>query len=119
MRDDRDELIALLLNRIEQSLNAVYQWGSQIAEKRMKTSYVEAAFGYLHQAEALIELLEVFDCGSVGGFDEGQQGLYSLEERFDFLRNKHKHERAEEKKVQLHKSAVAKLTPEERKVLGI
>jgi hypothetical protein len=30
---------------------------------------------YAHKAEALIELLEVVDCGSVGGFDRNNQSV--------------------------------------------
>ena len=41
-------------------------------------------------AKALIELLEVHDCGSIGGFDGGNRGISTLEGRFEFLKNKYK-----------------------------
>jgi hypothetical protein len=43
------------------------------------------AIEYENQAIGLIELLEVHNCGSIGGFDKGQPSPYSLEERWDWL----------------------------------
>lgn len=78
----------LILKTIQDNLDSTYQWSQQFAEKRINPDYSETAFGYMHRAEALIELLEVADCGSVGGFDQGEEGLYSLEERFKLLKRK-------------------------------
>ena len=77
--------VQVILDAIEEELKMAYQWSKQFAEKRIKPDYSTNAFGYIHRAEALIELLEVHDCGSVGGFDEGNKGLYSLEERYAAL----------------------------------
>jgi hypothetical protein len=48
---------------------------------------------YVAKAEALIELLEIHDCGSVGGFDtdggDSLHGLLYLEQRFEALKRKH------------------------------
>ena len=49
---------------------------------------------YTAKAEALIELLEIHDCGSVGGFDPEVGGdslhwLLYLEQRFDALKRKY------------------------------
>jgi hypothetical protein len=46
---------------------------------------------YIAKAEALIELLEIHDCGSVGGFDpdsggDSLHGLLYLEDRFEALK---------------------------------
>jgi hypothetical protein len=46
------------------------------------------------KAEALIELLEIHDCWSVGGFDpevggDSLHGLLYLEQRFEALKRKH------------------------------
>jgi hypothetical protein len=46
------------------------------------------------KAEALIELLEIHDCGSVGGFDpdsggDSMHGLLYLEQRFEALKRKY------------------------------
>jgi len=72
----------------------MYQWSDQFAEKRVNVHWSENGFGYMHRAEALIELLESHDCGSRGGFDpetgDPQHGLYSLEERFEALKKKGK-----------------------------
>jgi hypothetical protein len=40
---------------------------------------------YSLKAEALIELLEVHNCGSIGGFDNGQKPNSTLEERWEWL----------------------------------
>ena len=47
---------------------------------------------YIAKAEALIELLEIHDCGSVGGFDpdsggDSLHGLLYLEQRFEALKH--------------------------------
>jgi hypothetical protein len=49
---------------------------------------------YIAKAEALIELLEIHDCGSVGGFDveaggDSLHGLLYLEQRFEALKRKY------------------------------
>jgi hypothetical protein len=49
---------------------------------------------YIAKAEALIELLEIHDCGSVGGFDvdaggDPMHGLLYLEQRYESLKNKY------------------------------
>lgn len=61
--------------------------------------YVARFPHYLSNAEALIELLEVEDCGSCGGFDPNNQmenraeGSYSVYERFLLLVKKYKNEK--------------------------
>ncbi len=72
-----------ILQKIAEHLSGVIQW----TEGRCHFS---RAAEYQAQAEALIELLEVADCGSVGGFDEGQiGGNQTLFARFEWLVNKH------------------------------
>jgi hypothetical protein len=49
---------------------------------------------YIAKAEGLIELLEIHDCGSVGGFDPDNggnslHGLLYLEQRLEALKRKH------------------------------
>jgi hypothetical protein len=45
---------------------------------------------YIAKATALIELLEIHDCGSIGGFDpevgDSLHGLLYLEQRFEALK---------------------------------
>jgi hypothetical protein len=47
---------------------------------------------YIAKAEGLIQLLEIHDCGPVGGFEtDGNplHGLLYLEQRFEALKRKH------------------------------
>ena len=51
-------------------------------------------YQYIAKAEALIELLAIHDCGSVGGFDpdsggDSLHGLLYLEQRFEALQSKY------------------------------
>jgi hypothetical protein len=80
--------VQVILDAIEVELRMVYQWSVQFAEKRINVGFSSNVLQYMQKAEALIELLEVHDCGSVGGFDEGNKGLYSLEERYEALKEK-------------------------------
>ena len=43
------------------------------------------------KAEAIIEIVEVEDCGSIGGFSDGMDKLanHTVEQRVDFLYNKY------------------------------
>lgn len=78
----------VILKRIEKELQMVYQWSDLFEKKRVNTDYSYRAFEYMYRAEALIELLEIHDCGSTGGFDGEESGLYSLEERLALLKRK-------------------------------
>jgi hypothetical protein len=54
------------------------------------------------KAEALVELLEIHDCGSIGGFDpevgDSLHGLLYLEQRFEALKRKHAPKKTKKKK---------------------
>lgn len=52
---------------------------------------IESSLKYVHQAEVLVEVLEVHDCGSIGGFDAGMDKMksYNLFERYEWLYKKH------------------------------
>lgn len=75
-----------ILRRILDSFGMAAQWKSDLS-----VNTAQWAAGYLSQAEGLIELLEVEDCGSVGGFDQGAGGLNNLFDRFELLCSKYKH----------------------------
>lgn len=77
-----------ILKAIKNELDRMYQWSDQFAKKCVNTEYSSNLVEHMHHAEALIELLEIADCGSFGGFDTGFSGLYSLEERYENLANK-------------------------------
>lgn len=77
-------LIKDIFKEIEDALQQVDQW------VEMK-DYCRAN-KYSDQAEALIELVEVADCGSVGGFgNHTAQGITdkSLAGRYSWLKNKY------------------------------
>ena len=65
-----------LLNTIAENFAGYLQWGQRPV---LKSEYHDNANKYLNRAETLIELLEVNDCGSVGGFDKNQQGVIGVQ----------------------------------------
>lgn len=74
-----------ILRAIDQNLEIAEQW----KECPYKVEWVARVASYSFKAEALIELLEVHDCGSVGGFDKGQEFPGSdLKKRYVWLKNK-------------------------------
>ena len=74
----------LILKNIEHHLKLIDQWVQGAI-----TNYGHAQ-KYQNKAEALIELLEVHDCGQVGGFDRGQPHSHELNlmDRYNWLKNK-------------------------------
>lgn len=72
-----------ILKMIESELQSIAQWaGMAIWENAAK---------YAARAEVLIELLEIDDCGSTGGFDtqrnQGRRGFHTLYSRYEWLKN--------------------------------
>ena len=70
-----------ILTQIESNLDAVDQWAG----------HLDRQLHYQTRAEVLIEMLEVKNCGSIGGFDKGQKTPHGnptakLEQRFRWLR---------------------------------
>lgn len=58
----------------------------QVSLDNPKTAYAfERACNYAKKAEILIEVLEVHNCGSVGGYDKGQPFSYDLLGRYEWL----------------------------------
>lgn len=68
-------------------LQEIFELFGQVRQYAELRDY-KFANDYQNRAESLIELLEVFDCGSLGGFDDGQeeQDLFG---RFIWLLNKY------------------------------
>lgn len=64
-----------ILQEIFECFQQVTQWMPGIDTS---SDYCRGVTTYLNKAEALIEILEVNDCGSVGGFDLNQEdrGLF-------------------------------------------
>lgn len=75
-----------VLKRIDENMQQVRQW-SDLAEYALAATYQA-------KTEALVELLEIADCGSVGGFDKkrgqpgvsGMKGRDRLQVRIDWLK---------------------------------
>ncbi len=78
--------IRRLVKEIRENLNAIEQW------KESPDSFcVENVLQYTHYLECLVEFLECYDCGSTGGFGDGQGGgIMDLHERADWLIDKYK-----------------------------
>ncbi len=54
--------------------------------------YPDEASKYVYRAEAIIEIVETADCGSIGGFSDGMERWnkrYTIEERISFLYDKY------------------------------
>ena len=79
-----NDLRLYLLNRIGQHLAMMIQWHREPAE----VSWTQNVTEYATKAEALIEVLEVLDCGSVGGYDSGFDQKKTLFGRWVWLYNK-------------------------------
>jgi len=81
----------VILGAIADALDAFDQWTKPITKgEGINVGYVHFAFGYMHRAEALIELLEIQDCGSTGGYDKGQEDNYTLQDRLNWLQGKYR-----------------------------
>lgn len=52
-------------------------------------AFAGMALKHFRSAQTLIELVEVYDCGSVGGFSVGQKKNHLLRDRLDFLIDKY------------------------------
>lgn len=75
----------VILKRIKSCLDAENQWA--------KSRSYEIALKYNAKAEALIELLEIHDCGSTGGFDRDDPNCRrhsELKTRYEWLVEKYK-----------------------------
>jgi len=62
----------------------------EIATQNCESYQLGFALEHFSKAEALVELLEVAHCGSVGGFGKGQETVYGnpvaqLDSRLDYL----------------------------------
>lgn len=67
-----------VLDKIASQLERAEQYGKQ--------RWYAIADIALHRAEELISLLEMHNCGKIGGFDKGQ-GLSVVTERYQWLVN--------------------------------
>lgn len=73
-----------ILNAIGDCFQQVIQWSEY-----KEPSWSENVTQYLYQAEVLIKILEIQDCGSVGGFDDSQPQPRNLFDRWDWLFRKY------------------------------
>jgi len=67
-----------IIETIAHHFAMIRQW------RDMSTSSLESATGYYYKAVALIEVLEVDDCGSVGGFGN-EHAINKLKGKYDSL----------------------------------
>jgi len=71
----------VILQEIADDLHGLIGWAESMS--------FDTAQKYNAHAESLIELLEVADCGSIGGFDDGQKYNCNLFYRWDWLVKKY------------------------------
>ena len=81
------------MERNEDALNMVNEYMEDLRDG-LQMHPGEWVSTYIAKAEGLIELLEIHDCGSTGGFDtdaggDSLHGLLYLEQRFDALKRKY------------------------------
>ena len=95
----REEMLAEIYN----NLLGVIQW----REQPWDTDCAKEVYDCGIKAETLIEFIETEDCGSVGGFDEGQKDPRNLLTRFEWICNKnHKHNKEFEKYMETLRKGV-------------
>lgn len=70
----------LFLEKLAGNFGLIHQW--------MESGSIERVLEYKIRAEALIELVEIEECGSVGGYDKGQPRSRSLGDRFEWVAKK-------------------------------
>jgi len=80
------KLLRLLLDDIQEAIDGVLQW----ADRPFAEGYLANALEYQSKLKALVELLEVYDCGSVGGFGYKQPEDLDLEGRAAWLLRKYR-----------------------------
>ena len=82
-----DKLMRLLVKSIHQGKELVSQW-TFCNEVGWAANYAQ----YMAELNALVELLETYDCASVGGFGDGQDhdNPGDLFDRADWLLKKYK-----------------------------
>ena len=73
-----------ILNAIGDCFQQVIQW-----TRHIDPAWTENITKSLYQAEALVEILEIQDCGSVCGFDQRQPRPRNLFDRWDWLFRKY------------------------------
>jgi hypothetical protein len=77
-----------ILKRIESCLESVEDWAERT---EFHDGNLDSAYNYQCQALALIELLEVDDCGSCGGYDarrgQPQYSRRTLKSRYEWLKS--------------------------------
>ncbi len=83
MKKVKEPTIELLLMVAGNYLSGIIGWADKCNYRAQHEHYVAA--------ETLIEVVETLDCGSVGGFGDGQDKManYSLFERWDYLVKKY------------------------------
>lgn len=71
----------VILNRIEELLKSRFSW-------HQRGDFTNALI-YHTQAQALVELLEIDDCRSYGGYDKSrdQPPMKSVDDRYNWLRS--------------------------------
>ena len=85
LKVEDNRLLPILIGQIKEVNQAVKRWGEDLYSE----GFAENTLKYVNQLVALVELLEIYDCESVGGFGKGQPDNSDLRERMDWLIKKY------------------------------
>ena len=80
-------LLHLLLKEIESSIQQVEQWSKHL----YADGFAENTLKYMNHLEAYVEVLEIYDCDSTGGFGAGESHQLDLLGRAKWLLKKYRH----------------------------
>lgn len=79
------DLYSVVLDRATENYEQAFAWN----KPENGSGYHAISLNRLIHAEAQIEVLEIFNCGQVGGYDRGQEaaGRRSLKDRLAWLKS--------------------------------
>lgn len=78
----KKSLIDVMLKCIQDELMQVKQWDTYDTIPNKARHY--------HLLQSLVEAMEIWDCGSTGGYGKGQYGYHTLAERALYIIKKYK-----------------------------
>jgi hypothetical protein len=81
-------LYAFITKRAKALLKEAAAWKDSSANTPNESELLQIGVKRLHFAESLVCALEVYNCGSIGGFDKGQPADQRIKQRIAWLEKK-------------------------------